>query len=114
MSEREEGPEDEKVYRVSAMNSSTVRPEARISNGNFDLPRLDRQRHSALGTDLETKGDCFADIAQSLLTASALANATGDGGAFGHPYSIFIAVQCHRKPHPGKHRSISIFLSSFI
>ena len=80
------------------------------SDSNFDLLGLDGEGHAALGADFQACGDGFADVADSFLTGVALADATGNGRAFGDPNAILVPVQRGHELHNGNrvHQSFAL------
>jgi len=47
-----------------------------------------------LGTNLEATDDRLVNVGQRFVFVAALADAAGDGRAFGHNSSGFVALQC--------------------
>ena len=69
------------------------------SDQNFDLLRFHRERQAAFRAHFETERDGLFDVFQRLRFGFALAHATWNGWALGHPDSIFVPVNGHRKFH---------------
>ena len=51
------------------------------------------------GADFEAERDGFLDVFERVRLGLALADATGNGRTLGHPHSIFVPVNRHRKFH---------------
>jgi hypothetical protein len=66
---------------------------------NFNLLSFDGQRQTAFGAHLQAKFNGFADVLKSGGFGRTLAHATGNRGAFGHPGSGFVTVDCYGKFH---------------
>jgi hypothetical protein len=58
------------------------------------LLRLDGQHQAAFGPDFQARGDRVADVDESSIAGFALADATGDGGAFGDPNTVLVPLKC--------------------
>ncbi len=63
------------------------------SDGDFHLQGLDGQRHPSPGPHFQAKRDGFTDIFQSFVACLSLAHATGNGGAFRDPATVFIPLE---------------------
>jgi len=85
------------IYQPSRLNVDATRfplrtGRAAISDGNFDLLDLDRQRKAAFRTNLEAKPDCLANVFESLLLGLTLAYAARNRRTFCNPSTGFVSV----------------------
>ncbi len=71
----------------------------RESNRNLYLSRLNRQWKALLCSNLQTELDSFPDVLQGLALCLSLADAAWYGGAFHHPYPVFVPVNCYVEFH---------------
>lgn len=79
------------------------RPEQRYgavtSHRDFDFARLHRQRHPSLGSNFQAGLNRFADVGLGLAFGCPLADAAGDGRAFGDECSVFVLRQGNEEFH---------------
>ena len=63
------------------------------------IRRLNCERQAAFGADFEAERDGFLDVLERVRLGLALADAAGNGRTLGHPHSILVPVNRHRKFH---------------
>jgi hypothetical protein len=73
------------------LTSNSIR-EGQASERDFDLSSFNREWQTAFSPDFQAQFDGFFDILQSFGFGFPLADAAGNGGAFDHPHSVFVAV----------------------
>ena len=62
-------------------------------DGDFDQAGFDGQGHALLGPDFEAAENGFADVFNGFVLGRSLADAAGDGRAFGNPDAVFVAFE---------------------
>ena len=107
---------NQRTRSATSLNSSTSRSAARINplkvpratslwagtdslGQDLNLGGFDRKRQSHLRPDIQTGSDGVADHLHRLITSLPACDTSWNGGTFGNPCPIFIAVDCYCKVH---------------
>ena len=72
-----------------------------LGSRDFDETGFDCQGHAVFGPDFEATENGFADVFNGFVLGRSLADAAGDGRAFGDPDAVFVAVEGNHEFHEG-------------